>query len=141
MRFLHNITSNYIIITFIRKYCNIFESTKSISFEYMRRAGHFVHRWRHKRGEMAGKRAQNGRNSGGHEGAGRKNRPAPSRLAPYSKPRHAVHLHNLCSRTGIQDTCIQLAHLSWRRKLKKEPLIRVRIAEFGPSPPLADVTQ
>ena len=38
---------------------------------------------------MAGKRAQNGRNSGGHEGAGRKNRPAPSRLAPYSKPRHA----------------------------------------------------
>ena len=45
LRFLHIITLNYIIITFIRKYCNIFESTKSISFEYMRRTGHFVHRW------------------------------------------------------------------------------------------------
>ena len=29
----------------MRKYCNIFDSTKSISFEYMRRTGHFVHRW------------------------------------------------------------------------------------------------
>ena len=46
LRFLHIITLNYIIITFIRKYCNIFESTKSISFEYMRRTGHFVHRIR-----------------------------------------------------------------------------------------------